>query len=111
MRNETEAARDAFYEHKESWERSITAELTAQVSALRDQVAAFDEDARRAKRTATELSLTRTEKDAAIDRLRSQASEREDELSAQLDALAQRHAQVTSFRLFLFILISLLFFQ
>jgi|AntAceMinimDraft_5_1070358.scaffolds.fasta_scaffold166937_2 chromosome segregation ATPase len=38
MRNETEAARDAFYEHKESWEKSITAELTAQVTALREQV-------------------------------------------------------------------------
>ena len=37
MRNETEAARDAFYEHKESWEKSITAELTAQVTALREQ--------------------------------------------------------------------------
>jgi hypothetical protein len=33
MRNETEAARDAFYEHKETWEKSITAELTAQVWA------------------------------------------------------------------------------
>ena len=38
MRNETEAARDAFYEHKETWEKSITVELTAQIAALREQV-------------------------------------------------------------------------
>ena len=95
MRNETEAARDAFYEHKEAWERSITAELTAQVSALRQQVASYEDDASNARRSASEFVMGRTEQEAALERLRVVAKSREDELVDQLEALALKHTSET----------------
>jgi chromosome segregation ATPase len=91
MRNETEAARDAFYEHKEAWERSITAELTAQVSALREQVGAFEDDNRKARRSVSELAMSKDEQEAALERLRLSAKSREMELEDQIKAITQKH--------------------
>mmetsp|Transcript_17576 Transcript_17576/g.20725 ORF Transcript_17576/g.20725 Transcript_17576/m.20725 type:complete len:1088 (-) Transcript_17576:221-3484(-) len=96
MRNETEAARDAFYEHKEAWERSTTAELTAQVAALREQVSSFEDDNRKARRSVSELSMSKEEQESALERLRMSSKAREMDLVDQMKGLTQKHqAEVT----------------
>ena len=92
MRNETEAARDAFYEHKETWEKSITGELTAQISALREHNATLEDELRQAKSAVAELELSRVENSKAIDRQRVSGQSREQELLKQLETLSVKHS-------------------
>jgi hypothetical protein len=61
------------------------------VTALREQVKAFEDEARKAKRAVTELSQDRGEHASALEKMRVISKSREDELVDQLEALALKH--------------------
>lgn len=62
------------------------------------QVAAFEEEGRKAKRTVQDLSAHRSEHELALEKLRVVAKSREDELVDQLEALALKHTTEVSGR-------------